>query len=89
MNNDKEKITQMWFQKLTDFSQIDEGDLILIEGGFAKDVFSARAMMVLNKGTPKEEIVYNRGKNHYFITSMVLDGSSRVNEVVIARRIPF
>ncbi|QLG96679.1 hypothetical protein HZF02_32700 (plasmid) [Pseudomonas yamanorum] len=34
------------------------------------------AVLVLAPGTEREEIVYNRKQNHYFITSMALDGTS-------------
>src|SRR5690606_11764066 len=39
---------------------------------------------VLQAGTEDEEVVYNRSKNHYFITSMVVDGSSSHKNVMVA-----
>lgn len=44
----------------------------------------AKAKQVLNPGTANEEIVYNRKKNHYFITRMVLDGTSNHKDVMVA-----
>ena len=54
--------------------QVKPGDhLSFTVGG---TLICAPAALVLFPGTDREEIVYNRKKNHYFITSMALDGSS-------------
>lgn len=39
------------------------------------------AKQVLHAGTEKEEVIYDKGRNFYFITSMVLDGSSNHKSV--------
>jgi len=36
----------------------------------------APAQEVLFPGTDREEVVYNRQQNHYFITTMAVDGTS-------------
>lgn len=72
-------------ERLTDYGQIKEGDLIVINAVFAKKPFSSTVRVVIRGGTDEEEIVYNRSKNYYFITSMVLDGSSQVKEVLIVK----
>jgi len=69
---------------LTSAGQIKEGNTLLIEADFC-DPFQVQALMVIEPGSAWEEIVYNRKKNHYFITSMVLDGTSRVKKVQIIR----
>lgn len=68
------------FCSVTDHGQIREGELLVIEkqsGG----KFIAIAKRVLNAGTDREEIVLSKGKNDYFIMSMLLDGSSWVKNV--------
>ena len=42
-------------------------------------------MLVIAPGDPKEEIIYNRGKNLYFITSMAVDGTSSHKNVMVKR----
>ena len=74
----------MNFKKVTGPGQINVGDDLVIN---TKDgVIFAPAKEVLNPGAraPEgEEIVYNRKKNHYFITNMVINGNSWVKEVYI------
>src|SRR5690606_31007938 len=48
------------------------------------EFFCVQAKKVLQAGTEDEEVVYNRSKNHYFITSMVVDGSSSHKNVMVA-----
>ena len=67
--------------KLTDYGQITEGDFIIID--FCGARMCVTANQVLQKGTENEEIVYNRKKNFYFITSMVLDGTSNHKNVYV------
>ncbi|MNP77041.1 hypothetical protein D3C76_1743880 [compost metagenome] len=45
----------------------------------------ARARQIIASGTDKEEVVYNRKKNHYFLTSMAVDGTSSHKNVMVAR----
>lgn len=67
--------------KLTKADQIKVGDVISMVIAGRRICTSAKE--VLNAGTSREEIIYNRKKNHYFITSMVLDGTSNHKDVFI------
>lgn len=68
-------------QAITDFGQIKEGDVLIIEKrNGCKHV--AQAKMVLNRGTDREEVVICKSKNDYFIVSMLLDGKSWVKSAV-------
>lgn len=40
-----------------------------------------RAKQILHAGTPKEEVIYDKGRNFYFITSMVAAGTSNHKNV--------
>lgn len=75
------KVTEKWVP-LNRAGQIQAGDSFhcMMAGKF----ICAKAKLVLNSGTAREEIVYNRKKNHYFITSMVLDGTSSHKDVMVA-----
>lgn len=78
--------THTWY-RLTDFGQIAPGDeLLLTRKGAELKPVSVKAEQILNGGTTREEIVYNRKLNHYFITSMIIDGSSNVVEVHYRRK---
>jgi hypothetical protein len=67
--------------KLRSAGQIKKGDLISLELAGKRICVTARE--ILNQGTDREEIVYNRRRNHYFITSMVLDGTSNHKNVYV------
>jgi len=43
--------------------------------------YSQRAKTILNSGTDTEEVIYDRGRNFYFITRCVLDGISNHKNV--------
>ena len=64
---------------VTSVGQISQGDTIHCEykGGLCKYV----AEEVLNKGTVYEEVIIDLETNRYFITSLVLDGSSWAKNV--------
>lgn len=64
--------------------QIKQGDWLsfTVAGSF----FCAQAKLIIDPGTEKEEIVYNRQKNHYFVTSMAVDGTSTHKGVLVARK---
>lgn len=67
------------------FGQIEQGDRLSIidsQGRLRK----CTARLVLSAGTDKEEIVTNKAKNHYFIVSMVLDGSSWAKAVAYSAK---
>lgn len=63
--------------------QIQEGDWLCftVSGSF----ICAQARLIIYPGTDKEEIVYNRKKNHYFCTDMAISGTSNHKGVLVAR----
>ena len=62
--------------------QIKAGDwLSFTVGGKFK---CARVKEVLRPGSDREEVIWNRRKNFYFVTRMALDGSSNHKRVMIA-----
>lgn len=62
--------------------QIKAGDwLSFTVGGKFK---CARVKEVLRPGSDREEVIWNRRKNFYFVTRMALDGSSTHKRVMIA-----
>lgn len=62
--------------------QIKAGDwLSFTVGGEFK---CARVKEVLRPGSDREEVIWNRRKNFYFVTRMALDGSSTHRRVMIA-----
>lgn len=65
----------MSYSKLTSCGQIHEGDKLIIVDGQGK-VTKTTAKVVLHPNTNKEEIIYNKTGNKYFILSMYLNGSS-------------
>tara|TARA_R110000850_G_scaffold269167_3_gene401043 strand:- start:6847 stop:7107 length:261 start_codon:yes stop_codon:yes gene_type:complete len=75
------------FEKVIDQGQIGEGDHLIMHTGAG--IITAVAREVINNEYEHdvygEEIVYNRSKNHYFITSMVVRGESWVKEVYVAK----
>ena len=66
--------------------QIQEGDWLCftVSGSF----ICAQARLIIYPGTDKEEIVYNRKKNHYFCTDMAIAGTSNHKGVLVARAAP-
>lgn len=69
------------FNALVRPGQIQPGDHVSFTVGGT--LICAPVALVLFPGTCREEIVYNRKKNHYFITSMALDGSSSHKSVQV------
>ena len=66
---------------LTAPGQIQPGDFLSFTvGGKA---LCAKAKQVLFAGTDREEIVYNRRQNHYFITAMAVAGTSSHKRVLV------
>jgi len=74
-------------KKVTKINQIQQGDKLLIDTCYG--TFKAIAKKVIFKGTDREEILIHKGKNHYFILSMLFDGSSWVDEAFIANNYHF
>jgi len=68
---------------LRNFGQVDDGDLLLMNTCYGQ--FKVRAKKVLYKGTDKEEVIVHKGRNHYFIVSMVMGGSSWVKGVRVIK----
>lgn len=66
-------------KQLTAPGQIKPGDIIHCE--FKGKPQRYRVKEVLYPGTYKEEILINKKKNLYFITSMAVDGSSWAKKV--------
>ncbi|WP_176717433.1 hypothetical protein, partial [Pseudomonas defluvii] len=60
------------WQPLMAAGQIQLGDWLsfTVAGKF----ICAQAREILNPGTSAEEVIYNRRQNHYFVTSMAIDG---------------
>lgn len=58
---------------LTAPGQVSVGDLVSFT--LSGKPVCATVRQVLNSGTDLEEVVYNRKKNFYFITSMAIDGT--------------
>jgi hypothetical protein len=69
--------------KLTDYGQVDEGDLIIIKhsGGLEPK----RVDAVLNRGTDKEEILLKSNNKAYFITKNVLTNASWVKSALVVK----
>ncbi|UVL59257.1 hypothetical protein LOY54_14440 [Pseudomonas sp. B21-032] len=71
------------WQPVTAPGQIQEGAWLsfTVAGSF----ICAQARLIINPGTAREEIIYNRQKNHYFVTSMAIDGTSTHKGVLVAK----
>ena len=65
---------------VTGVGQIKEGEVLIVErqDGWR---FIAIARQVINRGYEREEIVFCKSKNDYFIMSMFLDGKSWVKNI--------
>jgi len=59
--------------------QVKPGDELRFRIGDKQ--FSERAKLILHAGTDKEEVIYDRKRYFYFITAMVLSGSSNHKNV--------
>lgn len=70
-------------KRLTAQGQLKNGDEIIIVGKSPKDDQRAIVKLVFdNEGS--EEIIIDRTKNRYFITSMVVSGDSWAQQVLIS-----
>jgi len=72
------------WEPLSGPGQIKPGDWLhfTVGGKF----ICTKAKEILEAGTHREEVVYNRSRNHYFITGMAVDGTSSHKGVMIAKR---
>lgn len=67
---------------LTAPGQIKAGDWLSFT--VAGEFKCAKVKKVLHGGTDREEIIWNRRRNYYFVTRMALDGTSTHKRVMIA-----
>lgn len=65
----------MSYSKLMAYGQIEKGDKLVIVGRDGR-VNRKKVREVLHSGTKNEEVIISKASNSYFITSMVLAGSS-------------
>lgn len=74
------------WQPLMKVGQINVGDVIKFKIGSQQ--YFERAKEILNPGAIKEEVIYNKKQNFYFITSMVLgmESNHKVVEVFKKRK---
>jgi hypothetical protein len=62
------------WQPVTAPGQVRKGDKLRFKIGDKE--YSERAKLILHAGTDKEEVIYDKGRNFYFITAMVMSGFS-------------
>lgn len=67
------------WRKVTGPGQVEVGARLRFNIGDKQ--FSERAKLILNAGTDKEEVIYDKGRNFYFITSCVMSGFSNHKNV--------
>lgn len=68
--------------KITTFGQLSVGDKVKIVGKSKRDCYKSITVKdVLNPNTKKEEIIINKSKNYFFITNMLVKGTSWAKEV--------
>lgn len=67
------------WKPVTGPGQVHHGDRVRFTIGDKQH--QQRAKSILNWGTDKEEVIYDRGQNYYFITSMVANGTSNHKNV--------
>lgn len=71
--------------RVSGVGQIRAGSPLLLETREG-DFVLAKAKLVLFPGDPdEEEVVYRKRMNHYFITGMVLNGTSHIRNVWIVQ----
>jgi hypothetical protein len=71
------------WEPLTSPGQVQLGDWLSFR--VSGSHICARASLIIDPGTDREEIVYNVKKNHYFITSMAIDGTSTHKGVLVSK----
>jgi hypothetical protein len=62
------------WQPVTRPGQVRKGDKLRFKIGNKR--YDERAKLILHPGTDKEEVIYDKGRNFYFITAMVMSGFS-------------
>lgn len=73
------------WRPLVKAGQVKVGDKLRFKIG--DNDFFQRAKLILHAGTDKEEVIYDKGRNFYFITSMVISGKSNHKSVEVLGRI--
>ena len=74
---------ELW-APVTKAGQVQVGDKLRFTIG--DKAYSQRAKLILHAGTDKEEVIYDKGRNYYFITAMVLSGFSNHKNVEVLPR---
>lgn len=69
------------YEPLVAYGQIHKGDQLEITYENTRELFVVKK--VINAGRKSEEILLNKKKNIYFITSMAIDGESWARDVMI------
>lgn len=82
MNNPTSGTVTMSWQPLIGPGHIQQGDWLSFT--VAGKHFCAQAKLIIDSGSEREEVVYNRNKNHYFVTAMAIDGTSTHKGVMVA-----
>lgn len=70
--------TEQQWQDMTGYGQVKVGDFISFFIG--EQHFDERVKEVLNPGTEREELIYNKKKNYYVISKNVLTGFGNVKQ---------
>lgn len=70
--------SEIW-EAITEAGQVKVGDYLQFKIGDRH--FRERAKQILQAGTDKEEVIYDKSKNFYFITSMIINGGSNHKNV--------
>lgn len=66
------------WQSMTDYGQVKVGDFISFFIG--DDHFDERVKFILNAGSDREELIYNKEKNYYVISKNVLTNFGNVKD---------
>lgn len=73
-----DNFNELW-QPLTGAGQVNSGDKLRFSIGDQKHLVLVSA--ITDKGTVREELIYDLKKNYYLITSMVISGESQAKNV--------
>ncbi len=80
----QQAVSPEW-HSVTRAGQVKVGDKLRFKIGDKE--YSQKAKLILRPGTDKEEVIYDKGRNFYFITSMVISGGSNHKQVEVLTRI--
>ena len=62
------------------YGQIKKGDILVLQRK-GNDKFIAQAKLIINPGKLTEEVIIGINKNIYFITRMMLEGTSWIQKI--------